>query len=213
MKTKSEQLKQILREEMRKALRTMSPEERRRESLQVSQAVLEAMRLRNAVDSKKEVERVALFHPLPHEIDVTSLMQALPGCTFYFPKCGEERSLTFHRVEDCSLDMEEGFYGIFEPRAHCESLSEGDMGLLDVILVPGLAFTDRGERMGRGGGYYDRFLERVHHVSERLRRSKNVCGEEPRRSVEYWGVGFACQRVDKLPLSEHDFRMDRVFLG
>jgi len=62
----------------------------------------------------------------------------------------------------------------------------------EVVLVPGLAFTPAGDRLGQGGGWYDRFLERV------------------RDDCTTIGVGFDVQLVDALPLETHDVALDHV---
>ena len=62
----------------------------------------------------------------------------------------------------------------------------------DVVIVPCVAFTARGERLGQGGGWYDRFLSEI----------RDDC-----RTI---GVGFAEQLVDELPTEEHDVRLDTV---
>jgi 5-formyltetrahydrofolate cyclo-ligase len=63
---------------------------------------------------------------------------------------------------------------------------------IDVVIVPGTAFTADGHRLGQGGGWYDRFLPRL------------------RADATIVGVGFAPQIVDELPTEPHDVRMDRV---
>jgi len=65
----------------------------------------------------------------------------------------------------------------------------------DLVIVPGVAFDDRGGRLGRGGGYYDRLLED-------LRRTT------PAPTVI--GVCFACQRLDRVPRGSHDQLVDLV---
>ncbi len=62
----------------------------------------------------------------------------------------------------------------------------------DVVVVPGLAFTAAGERLGQGGGWYDRFLSQV------------------RADCTTIGVCFAEQILDTLPLEDHDVTMDHV---
>jgi 5-formyltetrahydrofolate cyclo-ligase len=69
---------------------------------------------------------------------------------------------------------------------------EPDPDSVDVIIVPGVAFTPNGDRLGQGGGWYDRFLERVPD------------------GVVTIGVAFAEQIVDVLPLEAHDRRLDAV---
>lgn len=62
----------------------------------------------------------------------------------------------------------------------------------DVVIVPGLAFTERGERLGQGGGWYDRFLSRT------------------RDGCTTIGVCFDPQLVDELPTEDHDVVLDIV---
>ena len=62
----------------------------------------------------------------------------------------------------------------------------------DVVVVPGLAFTAAGDRLGQGGGWYDRFLSRV------------------RADCITIGVCFAEQILDMLPVEAHDVTMDHV---
>jgi 5-formyltetrahydrofolate cyclo-ligase len=62
----------------------------------------------------------------------------------------------------------------------------------DVVVAPGLAFTASGDRLGQGGGWYDRYLSRV------------------RDNCTTIGVCFAEQIVDTLPAEAHDITMDHV---
>jgi 5-formyltetrahydrofolate cyclo-ligase len=62
----------------------------------------------------------------------------------------------------------------------------------DVVIVPGLAFTPAGDRLGQGGGWYDRFLSAV------------------RPDCESVGVCFVDQLVDSLPVEAHDIAVDHV---
>jgi len=63
---------------------------------------------------------------------------------------------------------------------------------VDVVIVPGLAFTTEGDRLGQGGGWYDRFLPQV------------------RADCVTIGVGFGPQLVDALPTEPHDVRLSAV---
>jgi 5-formyltetrahydrofolate cyclo-ligase len=81
-----------------------------------------------------------------------------------------------------------GRHGIPEPRG--EVVDPGSIGL---VLVPGLAFTVDGRRLGQGGGHYDRFLARC-----------------PAPAV---GVCFAEQLLDELPVERHDVALSRVIAG
>lgn len=63
---------------------------------------------------------------------------------------------------------------------------------VDVVIVPGTAFTADGHRLGQGGGWYDRFLVRLAPATLTI------------------GVGFAPQLVDDVPIEEHDVRLGAV---
>ena len=63
---------------------------------------------------------------------------------------------------------------------------------LDAVVVPGLAFTTDGHRLGRGRGHYDRFLAGVGPACLRV------------------GVAFSEQVVDHVPVADHDVRLDAV---
>lgn len=67
-----------------------------------------------------------------------------------------------------------------------------DPGVVDVVIVPGIAFTASGERLGQGGGWYDRFLPQV------------------RTGCVTIGVGFEPQLLDRLPVEPHDVRLDLI---
>jgi len=76
------------------------------------------------------------------------------------------------------------------PEAEAEA--DVDPAWPDVVVVPGLAFTKTGDRLGQGGGWYDRFLAQV------------------RADCTTIGVCFAEQIVDTLPVEAHDITMDHV---
>lgn len=67
-----------------------------------------------------------------------------------------------------------------------------DPTAVDVVIVPGVAFTPDGARLGQGGGWYDRFLAAV------------------RPDCTSIGVGFDPQLVDVLPTEPHDIRLDSI---
>lgn len=81
-------------------------------------------------------------------------------------------------------------FGISEPQGPALPLAE-----VEFVIVPGLAFTANGARLGYGGGFYDRFLARLAQGSP---------------AVPNVGVCFAEQLVDTLPVEPHDVRVQRV---
>ncbi|MHA1775294.1 MAG: 5-formyltetrahydrofolate cyclo-ligase [Promethearchaeota archaeon] len=93
------------------------------------------------------------------EFDTRGLLLKIlkDGKNLYLPRCREgEIALDIYQISDISVDVEEGAYGIMEPKSFCKK-QENDSS--DLILVPGSVFDIRGARYGYGAGYYDKFLE------------------------------------------------------
>jgi len=97
----------------------------------------------------------------------------------------EGDELSVHWVA-CREELVPGKFGILEPRADAPSAGRS----FDLILVPGMAFDRAGGRLGRGRGYYDRFLASASGLVA--------------------GVCFDDQLVSEVPREPHDARMDAV---
>ena len=99
------------------------------------------------------------------------------------------RQLELYAVQDIERQVAPGAWGIREPRMDCcekfEALAE-----LDLILLPGVAFSRDGGRLGYGGGYYDKLLQRMPH------QPTLVAG------------AFALQLVEDIPQEPTDRRVD-----
>ena len=133
---------------------------------------------------------VGAYHALPAEADPALLLRALvkQGCHIAFPRiAGKDRPLEFHGVPDGEV-LRPGAYGIHEPQAHWPCV------LPKILLVPLLAFDKRGQRLGYGGGFYDRTLSG-------LKTASNI------RAI---GIGYAGQEVASLPAEPHDMALDGV---
>jgi 5-formyltetrahydrofolate cyclo-ligase len=100
-----------------------------------------------------------------------------------------EGRLRLHRVGDPRSELKPGILGIPEP---LPGLPEVGPDEVDWALVPGLAFDERGYRLGRGAGHYDRLLP--------MMRPDCIC----------WSIGFACQLVSALPVERHDIALDGI---
>ena len=97
--------------------------------------------------------------------------------------------LQAYRIQNLDADVREGRYGVREPAAKGPAV---DLAALDVVFVPGLAFDRMGWRLGRGGGFYDRFL-----------------GELP-ETVHTLGICHAFQVVESVPYGSNDTCVDEV---
>lgn len=138
----------------------------------------------------KDVRPGGVLVPTRHkdEIDTAPLAHALEG-----------RGWTIHRprIPAGSTHIEivpwptpgplvPGAHGVPEPPQRAESADPADLRLL---LVPGLAFTRSGDRLGTGAGYFDRFLARL--------------GEEGHKPITI-GLAYRAQVLDELPVELHD---------
>jgi 5-formyltetrahydrofolate cyclo-ligase len=103
---------------------------------------------------------VLLYLAMPAEVPVEAVVAANPETAFYAPRCApRRRRLTVHRYLPGETPLRPGPFGIREPDP--ARVPEADPAMLDVVLVPALLLGESGERLGYGGGYYDRFLPRL----------------------------------------------------
>ena len=131
---------------------------------------------------------VAIFASMQSEPDVELLWPHADAKRLCYPVITPE-GLEFVAVDSADR-LQPGRWGIREPIRETQSLVPANQ--LDLVVVPGAAFTLTGERLGRGGGFYDRVL-----VSTGFRAFKA-------------GVCFDAQIVPALPSESHDQRVDCV---
>ena len=99
------------------------------------------------------------------------------------------------------------------PRKNQKSVPSGELDVaeffaaIDLILVPGLAFDAAGHRLGRGRGYYDRFLRTMGTVPT-VRSTADYRGTVP--SVRTLGLCFDFQKVDEVPVDAFGIPVDKV---
>lgn len=128
---------------------------------------------------------VVLYLPLPDEVDVTPVM-ATTDRAFAVTRTPSHGPLTLHPADS---PRERHRYGFEQPMAGAPLVDPNDVG---VVLVPGLAFDRRGGRLGRGAGYYDRFLPTFPSGTRRV------------------GVAPAWLVVEVVPTDPHDVPMTHV---
>lgn len=146
-----------------------------------------------------------LFAYLSHggEISVSGLItRALSlSCTVAAPRViGND--LHFHRIDSNEGPFAIGAFGIREPRADSMRVYPSSGGIVSfpvVILVPALAFDRTGNRLGRGAGFYDRFLA-----------SFLATFADRRDEITVMGVCHSFQIVESVPAESHDIGVDCI---
>lgn len=99
-------------------------------------------------------DRVFAFMPLASEVNIKAILEhCIAEKHLALPVCNEDGSLTFYSVEHLDA-LGLGRHGILAPeKKHMAVPTEKD-----ILIVPALAYTRTGDRLGRGKGYYDRYL-------------------------------------------------------
>lgn len=98
----------------------------------------------------------------------------------------DNNSLEIREIKDL-MDLKIGNFDILEPNENTKSINPEE---IELFFIPGLAFGTRCERLGRGGGYFDRFL-----MSSRGLKV---------------GLAYEFQIFDSLPVQKHDIKMDMI---
>ena len=112
------------------------------------------------------------------------------GKTLVVPRVNlATRMLDLYAIGDLERDVASGYRGIPEPLGHCQSVAPS---AVDWVLVPGVAFDERGHRIGYGGGYYDRLLPTLRDDAQR------VAG------------AYELQLIDQVPAAAHDLKVDAI---
>lgn len=175
--------KKLLRSRMRRARSAISRAAAARAEQAAAAHLLGIPELRGAAV-------VGLYAAIGDELRTSELASALGGRghTLAFPRIVPgQRALAFHRV-GAPAELVPGPLRIPQPSAHAAAI---DIGRIEVLVIPGLAFDHRGCRLGWGRGYYDVTL---------AHDQRPLC----------IGYAYACQVVDEVPCSDRDVLMDML---
>ena len=159
----------------------LGAEERKEKSRLIQQSVLD-------LPEFKQAQTVMLFLNFRDEVETTFLAETALAISkrLVLPRCAPQGVLLPIQVQNLSSDIEPGKWGIREPKLE---IGVVEISEIDLILVPGAGFDLRGNRLGYGGGYYDRLFMRVRPTVPRI------------------AIGFACQVIEQVPVDEHDVKM------
>jgi 5-formyltetrahydrofolate cyclo-ligase len=146
-------------------------------------------RLSPLISSHPEWRCIALFAALPSEPNLQELHARFPDRLFAYPRVISDE-MVFHAVHQPDQELITARWGLREP---IDTLPLVPAQEIDLMLCPGMAFTNDGKRLGKGGGFYDRYLS---HLST----------HRPYRI----GVTFAAYLIDDMPQEPHDSTMHAV---
>lgn len=105
----------------------------------------------------------------------------------YLPRVNKEKNFLDLYKYTHKKDLERSSYGILEPKTTLEKV---DPEALDLIIAPGVGFTDKRYRIGYGGGFYDKLISQSH--------------------ATVIGIFFECQKNNDIPIESHDQQLDLI---
>ena len=149
-----------------------------------------------AMEIIKSSETVMAYMDFRNEVATMDLIKfcILHGKRVALPRIerGEkgQKDINAYEIHDVLSDTEPGFYGIMEPVRNTENLVRPEE--IDIVLVPGVAFSEDRYRIGYGAGFYDRFLKRL------------------RADCAKVGMAFEFQVLKSIPVEEHDVPLDMI---
>jgi len=144
-------------------------------------------------DKYQQSEKIMLYIATKSEVQTQRMIESAQkdNKNIYIPLIiQEQHDLIPSLVIDFEKEIALGNLGIYQPKEEFHRLFPPS--ILDLVIVPGVAFTQQGHRLGRGGGYYDRFLKKL------SRQAYSV------------GLAFEMQIIEEIPLEETDMPVDCI---
>lgn len=151
----------------------------------------------------KKAKTILFYMPLKSEPNIFKVIEdsfyQKKEC--YIPKITDEITMNFFLLEkEKSIleQVESGFYGILEPKENLPLLQIKDLQKKDDILifVPAMAFDKDKNRIGKGKGFYDRFLSKIF--------------ENSKVNITLAGISFDCFIFDKIPTEKNDMKVNFI---
>lgn len=167
---------------MRELKRQLSPEEKLRRSEGIMARV-------ERLPEFREAKVVLLYWSMADEVQTHTFVERWYREKVLLLPCvdGDDLRLRQYTGPECLVAGEQ--FGIGEPTGP----EYKELEKVELIIVPGVAFDRRNNRMGRGRGFYDRLLKSTPNA-------KKI------------GVAYDFQMLDEIPVEEHDVKMDKVII-
>jgi len=194
-------MKQGLRQSIIAARQNVAAAERAECSREITLKLMNLPSYRNA-------ETVLGYMSIGAEFETLAwVQQALQdGKQVLLPRVNSSsKQLELFQVADLQQDVAPGKWDIAEPLpARCRRVEDSEQ--IDFILLPGVAFARDGSRLGYGGGFYDKLLERISH-DVLPRASRNQAGAGAKAPV-FVAAAFAMQLVNDIPQEATDRKVE-----
>jgi 5-formyltetrahydrofolate cyclo-ligase len=131
---------------------------------------------------------ILFYMPIHGEVDITPLFIKYNNKKkLYLPRVNsKEKDLDIHEIKNLD-QLKEGVYKILEPQIQNNLIEPAS---LDLVLIPGIAFDTKGQRIGYGHGYFDKFLK------------KTNCPK--------FGIAYEFQIVKNIAAEKHDVPVDKI---
>ncbi len=167
--------KQEIRTKLLAKLLSLTKEELKRRSLNVEKRL-------SSLPIYKKAKLIMVYFPIKGEVDILGMVRKDLGLKrFCFPVVDlKKKNLEIFEIKNLKEDFVPGAYGISEPDT--KKTKKIYPRELDLVIVPGLAFDRDKNRLGRGKGYYDRFLKALNPLCKKA------------------GVAFEFQILENLPI-------------
>ena len=154
----------------------------------------------------KDAKTIFAYLAMQDEFPTLGLLKQIihDGKTLALPKV-DGKHLRFYKVvlkNEQIEPLEKGAYGILEPRENATLLFPNSEDALQsllplTIITPARAFSKKGERLGHGGGFYDRFFSELFSTLDR-------------KFISIVGIAFSFQILESLPRGKYDILVDEV---
>lgn len=173
------------KKELRQYIRDEKKKHTNRELIALSESIIDKLLHTDAIDRAR---CILMYYSLPDEVYTHEAVDLLlqMGKMVLLPKVIDGENMEV-RIYTGSYSLQKGSFNIMEPAGELFT----DFEKIDVAVVPGMAFDDKGNRLGRGKGYYDRFLRL-------LPRARKI------------GISFPFQKLPSIPTESTDTPMDEV---
>lgn len=186
--------KMLVRKDISAKIAALTSDEKKRQSQIIYEKVINHPWYKSA-------KRIALYMSTDQEVDTSPIVSHIlgRGASAFVPQYAGGHMKMLKMLDGDEENMiitKDGIAQHGRSQARDDAL---DCGGLDLIIAPGLAFTNSGLRLGHGGGYYDKYLEKVRG--------------NPTNKTKVIALAFNCQICSDIPVEDVDQKMDEVIVA